>query len=146
MLLCYVGHHDAAYHSARRRKLDTHPKTGAVQFIEVPDSAGDHHSQIWGGEEASAGPAAVPQLLRRGIADTRMHSTPAWDGRGQISNRTINARKHVTWEQSIATTCLVPATPGYGQALEGRAPTSMPFAEIPPAQPDSSSVVAIGHG
>ena len=35
MLICYVGHHDAAYDWARRRKLETHPKTGAVQFIEI---------------------------------------------------------------------------------------------------------------
>ena len=34
-LLCYVGHHDEAYGWAERRKLETHPKTGAAQFIEV---------------------------------------------------------------------------------------------------------------
>ena len=35
LLLCYVDHHDAAYHWASRRKLETHPKTGAAQLIEV---------------------------------------------------------------------------------------------------------------
>ena len=29
LLLCYVDHHDAAYAWAERRKLETHPKTGA---------------------------------------------------------------------------------------------------------------------
>ena len=35
LLLCYVGHHDNAYHWAERRKLETHPTTGAAQFVEV---------------------------------------------------------------------------------------------------------------
>ncbi len=35
LLLCYVDHHDRAYDWAARRKLETHPKTGAAQFVEV---------------------------------------------------------------------------------------------------------------
>jgi len=35
LLLCYVDHHDKAYAWAARRKLETHPKTGAAQFVEV---------------------------------------------------------------------------------------------------------------
>ena len=35
MLLCYVDHHDAAYRWAERRRLETHPKTGAAQFVEI---------------------------------------------------------------------------------------------------------------
>src|SRR5215212_5168890 len=35
LLLCYVGHHDDAYQWAERRKLETHPKTGAAQLVEV---------------------------------------------------------------------------------------------------------------
>src|SRR5216684_1999552 len=35
LLLCYVGHHDDAYNWAERRKLETHPKTGAAQFVEI---------------------------------------------------------------------------------------------------------------
>jgi len=35
LMLCYVDHHDKAYHWAERRKLETHPKTGAAQFVEV---------------------------------------------------------------------------------------------------------------
>jgi mRNA-degrading endonuclease RelE of RelBE toxin-antitoxin system len=35
LLLCYVDHHDPAYHWAERRKLETHPKTGAAQLVEV---------------------------------------------------------------------------------------------------------------
>lgn len=38
MLLCYVAHHDAAYHWASRRKLEIHPKTGAAQIVEVRET------------------------------------------------------------------------------------------------------------
>ena len=35
LLLCYVNHHDDAYKWAERRKLETHPKTGAAQLVEI---------------------------------------------------------------------------------------------------------------
>ena len=36
-LICYVGHHDDAYKWAEQRRIETHPKTGAVQVVEVPE-------------------------------------------------------------------------------------------------------------
>lgn len=38
LLLCYVDHHDDAYQWAGRRKLETHPKTGAAQLVEVRET------------------------------------------------------------------------------------------------------------
>jgi mRNA-degrading endonuclease RelE of RelBE toxin-antitoxin system len=38
LLLCYVGHHDKAYEWAERRRLETHPKTGAAQLVEVRET------------------------------------------------------------------------------------------------------------
>jgi superfamily I DNA/RNA helicase/mRNA-degrading endonuclease RelE of RelBE toxin-antitoxin system len=38
LLLCYVDHHDRAYAWAERRKLETHPRTGAAQLIELRES------------------------------------------------------------------------------------------------------------
>jgi mRNA-degrading endonuclease RelE of RelBE toxin-antitoxin system len=38
LLLCYVDHHDKAYDWAGRRKLETHPKTGAAQFVEIRET------------------------------------------------------------------------------------------------------------
>jgi hypothetical protein len=35
LLLCYVDHHDRAYAWAERRKLETHPTTGAAQLVEI---------------------------------------------------------------------------------------------------------------
>ena len=34
-LLAYVGHHDDAYDWAERRRIEAHPKTGAVQIVEA---------------------------------------------------------------------------------------------------------------
>lgn len=38
LLLCYVDHHDEAYRWAERRKLETHPKTGAAQMVEIRET------------------------------------------------------------------------------------------------------------
>lgn len=35
LLLCYVDHHDKAYSWAERRRLETHPTTGAAQLVEI---------------------------------------------------------------------------------------------------------------
>lgn len=39
LLLCYVDHHHKAYQSAERRKLATHPNTGAAQLVEFCKAA-----------------------------------------------------------------------------------------------------------
>src|SRR5688500_3332370 len=38
LLLCYVDHHDQAYAWAEGRKLETHPKTGAAQLVEIRET------------------------------------------------------------------------------------------------------------
>ncbi len=38
LLLCYVDHHDKAYVWAERRKLQTHPRTGAAQIVEIRET------------------------------------------------------------------------------------------------------------
>jgi len=38
LLLCYVDHHDRAYAWAERRKLETHPRTGAAQLVEIRET------------------------------------------------------------------------------------------------------------
>ncbi|NMN56849.1 hypothetical protein FHT36_000727 [Xanthobacter sp. SG618] len=35
LLLAYVDHHDAAYAWAERRRIEAHPRTGAIQIVEV---------------------------------------------------------------------------------------------------------------
>src|SRR5690348_5003235 len=38
LLLCYADHHDPAYEWAEKRKLETHPKTGAAQLVEIRET------------------------------------------------------------------------------------------------------------
>lgn len=38
LLLCYVAHHDEAYQWAERRKLEVHPRTGAMQLVELRET------------------------------------------------------------------------------------------------------------
>lgn len=38
LMLCYVDHHDKAYEWAERRKLETHPQTGAAQLVEIRET------------------------------------------------------------------------------------------------------------
>ncbi len=66
LLLCYVDHHDAAYHWAERRRLERHPRTGAAQLVEIRETVReievpryvDAEAQIT--ESADAPPASKP--------------------------------------------------------------------------------------
>ena len=37
-LSLYVDHHDKAYDWAERRRIETHPKTGAAQLVEIRET------------------------------------------------------------------------------------------------------------
>ncbi|HET7313783.1 3'-5' exonuclease [Salinisphaera sp.] len=41
LLLCYVDHHDKAYAWAERRRIETHPNTGAAQIVELRETTAD---------------------------------------------------------------------------------------------------------
>ena len=43
-LVCYVDHHDDAYKWAERRRIDTHPRTGAAQIVEVRERVEEYTS------------------------------------------------------------------------------------------------------
>lgn len=58
-LICYVDHHDAAYDWAERRRIETHPKTGAAQIVEVRERV----QEIWIQKPAEAASVSVrPEL------------------------------------------------------------------------------------
>jgi hypothetical protein len=57
-LLAWVGHHDAAYAWAERRRLETHPTTGAAQLVEVRERVEEIVVPV-------AVPAARPPLFAR---------------------------------------------------------------------------------
>ena len=55
-LLCYVGHHDDAYAWAERRKLEEHPKTGAMQIVEIREAVREVVVPVYVHEERPAPP------------------------------------------------------------------------------------------
>ena len=62
-LLCYVDHHDDAYHWAERRKIETHPRTGAAQIVEVRERVEEITLQSYVQEEPQVQQAAdVPRV------------------------------------------------------------------------------------
>lgn len=66
ILLCYVDHHDEAYRWAERRKLETHPKTGAAQLVEIREMVKEITIPKYVGAEQ---PAASKPLLFADVPD-----------------------------------------------------------------------------
>jgi superfamily I DNA/RNA helicase len=62
LLLCYVDHHDAAYKWAERRKLETHPKTGAAQLVEIRETVQEIMVPIYVEEEQA--PLKKPAIFK----------------------------------------------------------------------------------
>lgn len=66
MLVAYVDHHDDAYAWAERRRIEAHPRTGAVQIVEVRERVDDvapPGTFDFVTPEAAATPAPRPQLF-----------------------------------------------------------------------------------
>jgi mRNA-degrading endonuclease RelE of RelBE toxin-antitoxin system len=60
LLLCYVDHHDKAYAWAQRRKLETHPKTGAAQLVEIRETVKEILIPVYVQTELALEPASSP--------------------------------------------------------------------------------------
>jgi len=76
LLLCYVDHHDPAYNWASRRKLETHPKTGAAQLVEVRETVQEISVPVYVPVESSAitqqplfSEIAAEELLSYGVPE-----------------------------------------------------------------------------
>ncbi len=69
LLLCYVDHHDKAYQWAERRKLETHPKTGAAQLVEIRETVQEIIVPVYVQEEMPLAPK--PRIFAK-IADDEL--------------------------------------------------------------------------
>ncbi|BCW87124.1 ATP-dependent DNA helicase Rep [Alphaproteobacteria bacterium SO-S41] len=76
LLICYVDHHDKAYAWAERRRIEAHPRTGAVQIVEVRERVEEEVVRTFTPKPlaAIAAPIALPfdgltveQLLSVGV-------------------------------------------------------------------------------
>lgn len=66
LLLCYVDHHDKAYAWAERRKLETHPRTGAAQLVEIRETVREVVVPVYVQGDLALEPA-VPEATPRAM-------------------------------------------------------------------------------
>lgn len=74
-MLCYVDHHNPAYAWAERRRLLTHPKTGAAQFVEVQERIEEVVIPVYVHEERPIAPTQKP-LSGRTAAELLNYGVP----------------------------------------------------------------------
>ena len=76
LLLCHVGHHDKAYDWAERRRLETHPKTGAAQLVEIRETVREVVVPVYVQMERAAKPkpAAAKKPIFAGASDDELLS------------------------------------------------------------------------
>ena len=74
LLLCYVDHHDKAYDWAERRRLETHPKTGAAQWVEIRETVQQIVVPIYVQTELALAPppATAPRLIFADLKDDEL--------------------------------------------------------------------------
>lgn len=92
LLLCYVDHHDDAYRWAERRRLQTHPTTGAAQWVQVPESFDAADDRMIRGSSSVARPSTlVPfqrmsndELLGWGVPEEWLEAVRATDEYGLL--------------------------------------------------------------
>jgi superfamily I DNA/RNA helicase len=67
LLVAYVDHHDDAYAWAMRRRIETHPKTGAVQIVQVRErieEAEPELAKLWLSPPPPVTPATTPLFAK----------------------------------------------------------------------------------
>ena len=106
LLLCYVDHHDKAYDWAGRRKLETHPRTGAAQFVEIRETV---QNIVVAGSKAveTAKPKAAKKAIFAHLADDVLlgYGVPAeWlnDVRGATEDTLFTFTDHLPAEAAEA--------------------------------------------
>ncbi|MGB7990337.1 MAG: 3'-5' exonuclease [Candidatus Methylophosphatis roskildensis] len=74
LLLCYVDHHDKAYDWAERRKLETHPTTGAAQLVEIRETVKEIIVPVYVQTELAltSKPTARTKPLLAGLSDDEL--------------------------------------------------------------------------
>ncbi len=138
LLLCYVGHHDKAYDWAERRKLETHPKTGAAQLVEIRETVKEVIVPVYLHEEAAPAskPTAEASPLFAGIPEDELLSygiPPEWlgDVRNATEDSLLPLTDHLPAEAAEA--LLELATGGKPRVLAPVAAVVDPF-DHPDAQ------------
>src|SRR5437867_6172523 len=133
LLLCYVDHHDKAYNWAERRKLETHPKTGAAQLVELRETVQEIVIPTYV-EAPKLGAAKKPLFAHISAEDLLSYGVPAeWlnDVRQATDDTLLTLADHLPGEAAEA--LLELATGGKPRAPQPVAAPTNPF-DHPDAQ------------
>ena len=133
LLLCYVDHHDKAYDWAERRKLETHPKTGAAQLVEIRETVQEVVIPVYVQTEMPAPPK--PRIFAETPEDELLgYGVPAeWlkDVRQATEDSLLLLADRLPAEAAEA--LLELATGGKPRVMQPAAPVTNPF-DHPDAQ------------
>ena len=108
IMLAYVGHHDAAYRWAERRRIERHPKTGAAQIVEIRETVREIEvPRAVTIEEPAAAPPATKPALFAGASDDELlaYGVPeTWldDVRGADEDSLLDLADHLPAEAAEA--------------------------------------------
>lgn len=107
-LICYVAHHDDAYAWAERRRIETHPRTGAAQIVEVRERVQEIvvHKPVEA-EQPAAPIRVIPAPLFPNITDEELlsYGVPVdWlaDVRAATEDTIFDLAEHLPREASEA--------------------------------------------
>jgi hypothetical protein len=130
LLLAYVGHHDDAYAWAERRRIEAHPRTGAVQIVEARERV---EEVVVPAAPTALSPATVVRLFQRLSAEDLLGIGVPQDWIADIQGATEDAflamTQHLPAEASEALLEYVGT---------GRLPKPRPVAPVDPyAHPDA---------
>ncbi len=137
-LLCYAGHHDKAYQWAERRRLETHPTTGAAQWVEIRERVIEQSTSA-----ATKTDTVVKPLLFKDLCDAELlgYGVPAeWlsDVKEADEDSILTLAEHLPAEAAEA--LLELATGGKPQPA-AHATTADPF-----SHPDAQRRFRVMHG
>ena len=130
LLLCYVDHHDKAYDWALKRKLETHPRTGAAQLVEIRETVQEIIVPTFVQAEIDLTPTPVIKHLFANITDDELlsYGVPAeWlsDARNATEDSILILCDHLPAEAAEA--LLELATGGKPRIQQPAVPTTNPF-------------------
>ncbi len=127
LLLCYVNHHDDAYRWAERRKLETHPKTGAAQMVEIREVVREIITPVQG-EAPKTAPPKEPLFAHVTAEELLAYGVPAeWlrDVRQADEDALLALADHLPAEAAEA--LLELATGGRPKVIQAAAAGADPF-------------------
>ena len=136
LLLCYVDHHDRAYDWAERRKLETHPKTGAAQLVEIRETVKEIMVPVYVQAELPVPPKAPKPALFAATPEAELLGygvPPEWlaDVRAADEDTLLSLADRLPGEAAEA--LLELATGGKPRVAQPAVPVTNPF-DHPDAQ------------